>query len=256
MKSFYRLLNEEFNAIFYGLLAICAAALFVPPLLIAYRMKRFMSEYERYEQIYATSGSVLVFVLCLAALLGLLLYSVYSGYWRTKSVYTMLTLPVSRESLFFGKLAAFGIGFLLLWLAALLNVWLGCEIAENRMLRHTDGSVVPIHNGLFLAVIRSDFMNLLIPFTVKGLLSTVSMAAALITGVYYGALCERSRRYWGVVPIAVSWWLIYRAAVYRIGLPEPYVDPYNLWLNSAILLALTGWFAAHGIILLKKGATV
>lgn len=255
MKLFYRLLQYEFGGLLRGTLLLALGAIVTPLLFLNAHMQRDFAEVQRYEHIFNESGALLSLLIYFAALHGLLLKSVYAGYWGGKSVYSLLTLPVRREYLYLSKMSAFMVSLLVFWAASAVGIWLGFELLDSKVLHATNGLGVS-HNGMFLAVIRSDFLSLILPLGASGLLSTISIGAALATGVYYCALCERSKRYWGFVVAAAAMFLMIRVFTYRIGLPDAYFSDFNLNVSSYALLAFAAWFVGHGIRLVKRGAIV
>ncbi|OUS69095.1 hypothetical protein B1748_32250 [Paenibacillus sp. MY03] len=255
MKSWYRLWQYEFSLLFRGTLLLAIGAVVTPLLFLHAEMGKDYAEIRRYEHLFAESGALASLLVYFVALLALFLKSIYSGYWGGKSMYAMLTLPVRRESLYLGKLAAFAVSMLVFWAASVLGIWLGFGLLDDRVLHATNGIGVPA-NGMFLAVIRSDYLRLIIPYGWQGLLSTISIGTAMTTGIYYGVLCERSKRYWGLFLVAGSLFLVIRVLIYRIGLPHPYLTAFNLNASSVALLIFVLWFAGHSIRLMRRGAIV
>lgn len=253
MKTFYRLLNYEFGALLRAALLLSVGTVLSTLLLLSARMNHLISGFERYENIYVSSGSMLVFWIYTAAFLAYFLKTFYSGYWGGKSVYTLLTLPVRREALYFSKLGALAIGLLLLWAALALSVWLGYGLVESKAAESTGGQG-GMRGGLFLALIRSGFFQFALPLNLKGLISTLSIGAVAATGLYYAVLCERARCYWGALPLATAVLVVIRVAAYRASLPETFVTGFSVHAASAVLVALACWFTWHGIRLLKRGA--
>lgn len=213
--------------------------------------------YERFETLYASSGSIIVFILFFTLLCGWFLKTCYENYARGKSIYTMLALPVKREALYFSKVVSFAIALLALIAAQLLSVLLfyGWFIAGAA---NADQPELLMHNGLFLAFLRSEFLRILLPLHWQGMLSTFSMFVAVVVGVYYGALCERSKRYWGFIVIWGAAMIMIRMLLYRLEEVRysPFYDTLNLPLYSGLLLFLCGWMVWHSLHLLKKGAIV
>ncbi|MCR2807619.1 hypothetical protein [Paenibacillus soyae] len=253
MRSFYRLLNYELGTILRGVLLLSLGTVISPLMFLSIHMNRDFARYQRYETILEESGCMIVFLVYLAAMLGLFLKSFYSHYSGSKSIYTLLALPVRREAIYFGKLLTLVIALLMLWAALSLSVWIGFGMVDGKIQNATNGLVVP-HNGMFLAVIRSSFLSIAFPLNAQALLSTLSIGTALATGICYGAVCERSRRYWGFAVLAGAAYAVIRALAYRMNLPASAFDEFSLQANSIILLLFSAWFAWHGIRLVKRGA--
>ncbi|MEK3883160.1 hypothetical protein [Paenibacillus sp. PL2-23] len=253
MKSFYRLLNYELGTMLRGVLLLSLGAVISPLMFLSIHMNHSFAIYQRYETIYAESGCMMVFLVYLAAMLGLFLRSFYSHYSSSRSIYTLLALPVRREALYFSKLLALIISLMTLWAALALSIWIGFGMVEGQISGATTFLTAP-HNGVFLAAIRSSFLSIALPSNAQALLSTLSIGAALATGLCYAAICERSKRYWGFAVLAAAIYTLIRALTYRMNMPASPFETFSLQANSLILLAFSAWFAWHGMRLVKRGA--
>ncbi|WP_148091936.1 ABC transporter permease, partial [Paenibacillus sp. 598K] len=204
MRGYYRLLNTELQAMGWGLWALCGAAIVVPLLLLQLTVSGMSVDtaLRRYEDIYAASGSIAAFVLLLVLLLGLFAVSLYRNYWGSKSIYTLLTLPVRAGTVYWSKLSAYALALLLFLLAHLVGARLGYGLVQGAVERYSSEDWT-MAGGWFLAVARSSFFRLLLPLTWEGVLSSVSMALALLTGLFYAILLERSRRWFGLPFVSV-----------------------------------------------------
>ncbi|MBB6735293.1 hypothetical protein [Cohnella zeiphila] len=255
MSGLYRLLNAEFGRWMAFVALLCAGAVLVPLLLLnsAAGDAGSFANHARYEDLYAASGCPLLFLLLLALLCAYFLKSVYAGYWGSKSVYTYLTLPVRRESLYFSKLIVFATCLLLLIAAQIVSIRLGYELVAAKAKAYPAGSLA-MRNGLFLAFARSEFFRLLLPLNFSRILSSCSMLLAIATGFYYGALCERSRKFGGFALIAVAAFVLYRAVSFRLDEVAYTTLPRSLYPSSLALLAFSGWFVWHSLRIMRKGS--
>lgn len=255
MKGLYRLIGVEFAKWLPVVALLSAAAMFVPLVLVHGRIKQY-SEYtvtERFEDVYVASGGALLFAMLLALACVYFLIVVYADYWGSKSIYTYLTLPARREALYLGRLIVFAGCLLCLLAAQLIGIRLGYALYAAKVGSYGDGQYL-MHNGFFLAMIRSAYFRLLLPLSFGRLASSFALFAALATGLYYGAICERSRRYYGLAGLAAACWIAFRSVSYRLGENDPYLTTSNLYLGTALLLALSGWFVWHSLYIVKKGA--
>ncbi|MHA6482482.1 hypothetical protein ACX1C1_11350 [Paenibacillus sp. strain BS8-2] len=255
MRSFYRLLQYEFGLMLRGTLLLALGSIVTPLLFLNVMLEQDFAEVRSYEHLFEESGALLVLFIYFIALLVLFLKSVYADYWGGKSIYTMLTLPVRRERLYLAKLTSFMVAIAVIWGAAALSIHLGFGLLDYKVLRATNGLGVP-ENGMFLTVLRSEFLSFIMPIRMNELLSTISILVVITTGIYYAALCERSKRYWGFVVAAAALLLIIRVLVYRFSLPLSYPTDFNLNLSSLILIGFALWFAGHGLRLVKRGGIV
>jgi hypothetical protein len=235
---------------------VISAGAIISPMLFLHAATRTYDKHtvvERFEDIYASSGIIIVFLVLLAILSAFFLKNIYAAYWGSKGIYTYLTLPVKREAYYFSKLLTFTVCLMMLLAAQLLGVMLGYSVAAANIGSIDEGQFL-MNNGLFLAFIRSEFLRILLPLSFNGLLSSISIMIALITGLYYGALCERSKRYYGFIFIAAAVVFIINVLNYRMERPV-YPDSFtNLYPSSVTLLLLSGLFMWHSISLIKRGA--
>lgn len=257
MKGYYRLLNHEWGLMVkgVGLLALLAFGL---PIVLMFMQGEEMgihSVHPRYEDLYQSSGGGIVFGVCLIGAVLLFVKTMYAGYWGGKSIYTYLTLPVKREAYYFAKLSVFMLSVLLLITAQLMGAWWGYYLITGHMARSGLGEFV-MTDGLFLAFIRSEFFRLLLPVSTSGLLFSAVLWVTVVTGTYYTILCERSRKYWGYVPVVLAGWCAVQLISRLLAGLNRYFPMEGLYLYSAVLLVLVAFFVWHGLRLVKKGSIV
>ncbi|MDK2903539.1 MAG: hypothetical protein PWQ93_1458 [Clostridiales bacterium] len=255
MKHFYRLLNYEFSRLFASATLLYFGVIATPLVFLNIAAKKSGNIYGRFEDLYADSGSIIVFAVFFAILCGIFIKNIYSDYWGSKGIYTLLSLPIKREYIYFSKLTAFFIvstGFIG---AQLVGYMIAYWFFAPDIIYDSAGMTIPreMHNGLFLSFIRSDFMRLFLPAGHESIVSSLAALTAVVCAVYYGALCERSRRYWGYIFIVFAAGLIIYTFNYRMQALY-YSDYINTYPYSAVLFLLSGFFIWHGIRLVKSGA--
>jgi hypothetical protein len=252
MIKLYKILNYEVSQHLAKVLIICAGTL-VSPLMLLNRAIDYSNYYKRFETIYESSGYIIVFAVFFAAICGICFQSFYSNYFGSKSIYTLVTIPMKREAIYFSKLISFFIYFLMFFAAQLISVFIAHGMISSQVARCEDGKYL-INNSLFLAFIRSGFLRILMPLGLEGIVSTVSMFAVIVCGLYYAMLCERSKRFWGFAPIAAVIYILVRVITYRLNQGALYPEYVNLYVFSIILFCFCGFFIWHGIRLYKRGA--
>lgn len=255
MRYFFRLLNYTILQHIRGVALICLGTFVAPLIFLNSTTHSYAKLYERFEDIYASSGCIIVFIVFFAALCGLCIKSVYDNYSSSKSIYTLMTLPVKREVIYFSRLTAFVIFFLIFLAVQLLSVLIGYGLVAEKTAA-IENVKLYLSNGLFLAFIRSEFLRILLPLGVEGMVSTVSMLIAVLSGLYYTVLCERSRKYWGFAPAAMTGFLIVNALNYRMNQAVNASVHRSAYIDSFLLLLFCGFFIWHSIKLLKKSAIV
>ncbi|MFD0960499.1 hypothetical protein [Paenibacillus chungangensis] len=257
MKSFYQLLNHEFGTIMRSTLLLSLGMFITPFILMKLRMEQLGAKYQTFETVFDTSGSAIACAAYMIAFVLLMLRSIYSGYRGSKSIYTLLALPVPRDMIYWSKLAAFFIGLFMLWASLMLSVIINygsweANVEASVMVMEASAQL-PMHNGLFLAVLRSAFLSIVFPLSAKGLLATVSTMVAMITFVFYAVLCERSRRKWGVVLLVGGWIFLMRGTVVRLNISSNLDQASMLTMNSIILLLFASLYMWHSVRLYRAG---
>lgn len=249
-------MNYELGELLRDVLLLCGAFIAASLILVANELSHYSSYsvHERFEDIYNASGMPILFLLGMLLLVAIFIKSIYAAYWGSKSIYTLLTLPVKREVLYLSKLCAFAISTMLLLCAQLIGFVLSYRYMVQKVASYSSGEF-EMTNGLFLAFIRSDFMRLLWPYGAMNLISTVSICLVILTGVYYLAICERSRRKWGWVLLPVVLWLLIDVIGRRLE-PVYEYSTIKVAINSVLLLAISVVFIWHSIHLMKKSAIV
>ena len=255
MKKFYKLLNYEVSQYITKVLIICFGAIISSLFFVNRASNDYSNLHNRFETIYEYSGSIIIFVICFAAVCGICIQSLYSNYFSSKSIYTLITLPMKREGIYFSKLISYFIYFLMLYSTQLISVFISYALVLNKIAALERGKYV-MNNGLFLAFLRSGFLRILLPLGLEGIISTISILIAIGCSLYYGLLCERSKRFWGFVLIIAVVFMLIRVITYRINQSTMSWTYINLYVYSTILFCFSGFFIWHGIKLIKIGAIV
>jgi hypothetical protein len=254
MKGLYRLLNIQFASMLPVLLILAAGMIITPYILLQSAVEKLNenSVHPRFETLYFTSGCKTALFVFMAVFCVYFLVKQYNGYWGSKSIYTYLTLPVKREAYYWSNLLSFMIGLLLLLAAHLLAIRWGYSAYVNHIGSYADGRFV-MHNGLFLAFIRSSFLKMLLPVSISGWVASISILASLATGLYYAFLCERGRRHWFIILVVAAGWIMRHIMNAQLEAPTLEWTITKLYTYSIILLFLSGFFVWHGMRLVRKG---
>jgi len=137
----------------------------------------------------------------------------------------------------------------------LISVFISYALVSSKQAAWEGGKYL-MNNGLFLAFLRSGFLRILLPLGLEGIVSTVSIFVVIVCSLYYGLLCERSKRFWGFAPIVAVIFLLIRVIAYRVNQSNMSWEYINLYVYSIILFCFSGLFICHGIKLVKRGAIV
>jgi hypothetical protein len=253
MRKFYKLLNYEVSRNLAKVLLICIGAIISPIGFINGALSDYSNLHKRFETIYESSGCVIVFAIYFAALCGICIQSFYSNYFGSKSIYTLIALPMKREGIYFSKLISFFIYFLMFFASQLISIFIAYSIVNSKVAQFDQGRYL-MNNGLFLAFVRSGFLRILLPLGLEGIISTISMFIVIVCSLYYGLVCERSKRYWGFMPIGATIFFLIRVITYRLNQGIISWEYVNLYIYSVVFLGLSVFYTWHGIKLVKRGA--
>ncbi|WP_435170443.1 hypothetical protein [Paenibacillus glycanilyticus] len=254
MKGLYRLHNIQFASMLPVLLILTAGMIVTPYLLLQSAAEKLNenSVHPRFESLYATTGCKTALFAFIAVFCVYFLVKQYNAYWGSKSIYTYLTLPVKREAFYWSNLISFTIGLLLLFAGHLLAIRWGYSAYASHIGSYADGRFV-MHNGLFLAFIRSNFLKVLLPISISGWVASVSMLVSLATGLYYAFLCERGRRHWHIILVIAAGWIMRHILNAQIAAPDLDWTMAKLYAYSIALFLLSGFFIWHSMRLVRRG---
>lgn len=257
MQNFYRLLNVEIYFFIKVLIPIALAAMLLPVWLTHSEIRDWHNHsiHERFEDIYAASGGFSVFVMLFGLLMLCYLGSVYQHYWGSKSIYTMLALPGRRSNWYWAKLIAVLTSVSWMVMFHFWGVLWSYSLYVNKLKGFEEVDVV-MNNGLFLAMIRSEYLGLIFPLTLSGIGSAAVLLGFIVSSIYYGSMCERSRTYWGFAVIAVGLYFAFQLFQQRTA--DPISLDYRtlpaLYPDLLLLCAVIGYCIWHSLRILRKGS--
>lgn len=253
MKSFYRLVNHHLLGILKPLLFIYAITIISPLILLGFAPKDYINAYSRFEQIFSSSGCTIAFAVCFAATCIICMTGIYGLYWKSKSIYTLLTLPVKREKIYLSGLIAVLICLMGFVASSLTGIFLGYALFAPTLTRIVNNQVYyyRMQNGLFLALIRSELFRLLIPLSSESFFSSLTILITTASTLYYGIICERSHRYFALLAAVLVIIFMSYTIAQRINMGNA-----NMYLNGTVLLTCSALFTWHGIKLTKRSSIV
>ncbi|MDF2986940.1 MAG: hypothetical protein K0R50_2450 [Eubacterium sp.] len=259
MRNLYKLINFEFRLV-YKLVLLISLLLISGQNILLFIVTKDYSEgrYIPFEKLVSISGIPVVFYLCFVLILAVCVYSVVSNYTSSKSIYTLMTIPDSRLSIFLSKVISGFIYFIMLIAAQLLSIFLGYLLfSTSFVITGSNGTFVyekPV-NGLFLAFVRSDFLRLLFPLSGESFISTVSIWVSILLGIFFVSFCILSRKYITIIFPLVNILLVIFVINYRsITVVEGRNQ--NLYLYSIILAALCVFYVYQSVKWIKNSAVL
>lgn len=253
MVKFLALLNYEISRNINKMLILCFGVIITPVILISSSLNDYSNIHMRFEAIYENSGCVLVFGIYFAAVCGKCIQSYLYNYSQSKSIYTLITLPVKREAMYFSKLVSYLIYFMIFYCAQILSIFITYGMYEKKVSRFSQG-IFEINNGLFLAFVRSDFIRMIFPAGPEGIVTLIVSVLTVISTIYYSLICFSSRKFVGVIPVLAALVLVIRMVAYKLNYSEMFFENISLGIFNIILIAINVGLIIHGIILIKKGA--
>ncbi len=258
MKNLYRLINFEFGIICKFMLGISILLISGQNLLLYLAGRDYFSgRYIPFEKLISISGLPVLFYICLGLVLACCIYGVLANYMGSKSVYTLMTLPQSRGSVFMAKAAADAIGLLMLVAAQFVSIFIGYLLFSSSIPSAENGEIVlekPV-NGLFLAFVRSDFLRILFPLNMESFISTLSILISVLLAVFFIIFCLQSGKYlnigFAILNIVLVIYIITCRANAMIGWREP-----NLYLYSLILAGLCIYYIRQSMRWIARGTVM
>ncbi len=246
MKRFSYLLNTELSGL---LKPVCLIVLFnvAAQLLLAWLANQSGVRYNRFEGFYGEAGCITIFCISLLVLLGLLVFHFYSHWWGSKSIYTLMTLPIKRNTAYISMLSVFYL-VLIFFLATNLVAVVLCYGLFHSQISNVIYPGNVFENGLYLAFVRSDFLRMLVPLTTEGFFSSLSLLALLPAAVLYGAISERSMRYLNLIPVGIAFVLMGLTVTRRLN------HQGGLLLLTLGMVAFMSFFVWHSLYLIGKNA--
>ena len=214
MKKFYRLCSFQFLGIGIKAFFVCIALLIFQ--LIAFSNQLFGSGI-RLEQFMQRSGYSTMFYITFALILIIIATSVYQRYFGSKSIYTIMSLPVSKARIYYSFIIPGIVAVLMLCFTQIISVYLSYIITLNKLAQSQGvlsssfllnkmplSEVNYMDNAVFLSFVRYDYLRLLLPLNLLDLARSICVLIAPVITVIYFAFCERSRKYGGMALVLLQ----------------------------------------------------
>ncbi|HHY83426.1 MAG TPA: hypothetical protein GX505_12245 [Clostridiales bacterium] len=259
MAKLFYLVNLELKRFRWILLSIVVFLIIFQQILLGLSAKDTF-HYIPYEEFFASSGSIIVFGLAFASTCALCIWSILSNYHGSKSVYTLMTLPQNRSVLYLSKLIACLMYFIVTITSQMISILMGYVFFAPKIQRVIQESsvyganIIQEHasNGLFLAFVRSDFFRIIFPLGWKSFISSASLLFSTVTGLVYGILCERSKRYKRIIlAILQAGYGIY-IVNYRVNANLGFTEFQNLIVHSIFTFVFAAFFIWDSVRLIQK----
>jgi ABC-type transport system involved in multi-copper enzyme maturation permease subunit len=190
VKRLFYLINFEFRNII-GKLAILSGVMITAQIVFFFMViSKYNNKYLRFENILDKAGYPVTFYVFLGVLLLLSAFNLYQNYFGSKSIYTLMSLPSDRRHIFLSKYISSLIGALGLAAVQIIGIFITYGLYLVILF-----DAPTVHNGLFLAFIRSGFLRILLPFDLLSFMVSLVSLASLTALVFYGVICERTKSF-------------------------------------------------------------
>ncbi|OJU18443.1 MAG: hypothetical protein BGN88_11295 [Clostridiales bacterium 43-6] len=255
MKGLYKLSSFQFYSMLLKAFLVCAG-LFVMQF-IAFSGQLFGSGI-RLEQFMQRSNFHTMFLVAYLLILVVIALSVYQRYFGAKSIYTLMKLPVSRGALFWSFILPAILVVLMLCLTQILSVFACNQYLIMRKTAQMGGmdiaqikSTAYMHNNLFLAFVRYDYLRLLLPLNLLDLARSIVMLIAPVVTVIYVAFCERSRKFLRLVLVLIQVYCLWQLVTMINQTSIANTDTTTM-VCIGISSVLTAWFIVQSHRMIKQ----
>lgn len=240
MKGLYKLCDYQFRNLFVKVLSVCIGLFVVQ--VAAFSSQLFGSGI-RFEQFMQHAGFSTMFLAAYLLILISIALSVYQRYFGSKSMYTLMALPVSPKVLYLSFLLPAVVSVLMLCFTQIASVYICYFILIKIKMTQT----VFMNNALFLSFIRYDYLRLFLPLNLLDWVRSLTLIVVPEITVIFMAFSERSRQYIGALPILfqIIW-------LWEIANSVSEVSPAKFFGSILICLALAVFQVFLSVRMLKK----
>lgn len=235
LRKFIYLTNFEVSSVLMKTLAVAGVLVIIQWVAFLAVIAIDANEYLQFEELADMAGYSISFYIAGFAVLAVTGFCFYKNWLGSKSIYSLLCLPVRREVVYFSKLTAAVISVLLLIAAQVVNIFLSYGLYLFAM-----PDTPKVRNGLLLSFIRWDFLQLFYPQDLSGVLNTIIYIVVAAASVLFLIIMERSGHYRKALLLII-------VSVVIVLLPLP---PGN-WLNWSLVALQLG---IGSLKLLKEGS--
>lgn len=150
-----------------------------------------IEQYIRFEKLIYNSPYIFIFYLMFIGFFVVIVVTQAENYFGTKSIYSLLTVPVSRKIIYFSKIIGGLLSILIIYSAQIINIFISYSLYKIMLPVENQ-----ITNGLGLAMLRSPFLASLIPVNPLFIVWNIITLAYIVIAIVYAvtALNNESRR--------------------------------------------------------------
>lgn len=207
-------------------------------------------EFYRLEDLFASSSSIIIFIVCFLFMLCLWVYSFYSNYIGSKSIYTLFTLPIPRYTIYWSKFIAYALSLGLLVSIQILSFFISASWYTSWLSNASYQLHHIMPNGLALAFVRSPYLRFIIPLSISSFISNLTLMIICISSTIHLFLLERHKHYITlIITLAITVGGIFYIVFNRLDYLT--YDSFNLLQSSSILFIFSIYFIYRSLKLMK-----
>jgi hypothetical protein len=166
------------------------------------------------------AGYHTMFLIAFILILIIIAVSVYQRYYGSKSIYTVMSLPVSKAGIYCSFLIPGLIAILMLSFTQVISVYLSYEMTLEKyaiieVMSSADGIIQRtkydyMDNAVFLSFIRYNYLRIFLPLSWLDAVRSICLLTSPVITVLYFAFCERGRKYGGMALILLQGILLWQ----------------------------------------------
>ena len=213
--KFLTLVKQEYNAIFTPLLII-AGMMAVMQLMFIFTAMGGASVHDPLSHVLGEGSLLFFFLLGVAGLAGLIGARMILHFTPSKSMYALLTLPVSRAQVYLAKLMTYWLAALVLIAVQLLLILLFDRMAGLLMLDTAiyrtgiEGSANTYLSGrrgadLYLTILENDFLRIIAPTQLLSILMSITAIGGSVCVVLFVSAAVKARRFISPIISSAIW---------------------------------------------------
>jgi hypothetical protein len=242
MLKVYNLINFQFLHMLKKSWAIVAALIVFQVISFYIYITRNDYSMARVEQLIQKSGFSTIFLVCFILILGIIVLSIYEGYFSSKSIYTINSLPIKKFYIYLSYLIPGVVILFMLAIAQYISVFISWNIMSSMLKQANNGYM---NNALFLTFLRCDYLRPFIPLNLYDILKSLVLIVSPCAAVLFVAFSERSKQY-GSIVLFVIWGLCYW------NFTSNYNGSWGFVVLLSFIILLTFWFIQRSYLLLKN----
>ncbi len=222
---------------------LCLATLILPPMMMYINLRSGIIPGLRFETVMSRAGLEILFAVVYALYLIGVAFSTTIDMIGTKSIYTLLSIPDGRKWLYISKLFAALMWGVVILACVLLSVLMSYGIYAS-FYQQSYYFEFFMHNGLFLAFVRSQLLRLMLPMSLVTSLLSLLLGLGSVQAALFGSLAWHWKRLLAIaytIAYVISSTPIWSYMLYW----RTYTRGFFIAVAVNVLLFLCGFIGVH-----------